>query len=295
MEPVHTVDPIDEIQVIPRRHTEPDIFHNDDQSEQTQEQDDDDDDDEGPSVLSLRDAQKQHRRLGYFDLHPERRPMLKPDDDEDPRSRLTDADSDEDEDDEDIYGPLEDSNAPPSVPPKYSPEKRPEPPLAVIDIPNFDFDDSEWENERLNAESMISVKSPIVSANDGEGSGSSNASTSKPQIQSKTAALIEMYRERERALPAQPVVVIPAASPATIYIPPAIQPSRLPVRALPPPPKETTLPTIPTSSTSAVPPLEIPPVDPSRAVLEESGRGSPIRYVHGAPLHNVLEEEEEEV
>ena len=36
---------------------------------------------------------------------------------------------------------------------------------------------------------------------------------------------------------------------------------------------------------------EMEPVPPFTA--SEMGRASPMRYVHGAPLHNVLEEEEE--
>jgi hypothetical protein len=293
MEPVHQVDPVDEIQVIPRRQNQQDIFHNDGQSDHTEEHDED----EEPSVMSLRHIQKQQRRLGYFDLHPERRrpagmSLKSEEDDEDPRSRLTDAYSDDDDDDDDgIYGPPEDSNRGPSPPPKspqYASEKKPELPLPDIITPQFDVDDSDWEDGRLKTESMMLIGSPSNGPKYGDGNGSGDVPASKPQIQSKTAALIEMYRERERALPAKPAPTIPAASPTTVYIPPAIQPSRLPVRALPPPPKDD----VPTPSTSATPlPLETPSLDP---VIEESGRSSPVRYVHGAPLHNVLEEEEEE-
>jgi hypothetical protein len=37
--------------------------------------------------------------------------------------------------------------------------------------------------------------------------------------------------------------------------------------------------------------LEPPPVI---VATEENGRASPARHVHGAPLHNVMEEEEEQ-
>lgn len=104
-------------------------------------------------------------------------------------------------------------------------------------------------------------------------------STAPLRVPGKTAALIEMYRERER------------------------NGGGVPVRALPVP--------IPSSASVVVPPkiVEIPPVEeedegeeevhvqpPPRVPVidEEQGRASPGRYIHGAPLHNVLEEEEEE-
>ncbi|KAK0479311.1 hypothetical protein IW261DRAFT_1626827 [Armillaria novae-zelandiae] len=107
----------------------------------------------------------------------------------------------------------------------------------------------------------------------------SSPSTAPLRVPGKTAALIEMYRERERSGSG----------------------SGLPVRALP----------VPTpAAANAVVPLkivEIPPVEeeeegeevqvppPPRVpvIEEEQGRASLGRYVHGAPLHNVLEEEEE--
>ncbi|KAK0479319.1 hypothetical protein IW261DRAFT_1480216, partial [Armillaria novae-zelandiae] len=100
------------------------------------------------------------------------------------------------------------------------------------------------------------------------------------RVPGKTAALIEMYRERERSGSG----------------------SGLPVRALPVP--------TPAAANVVVPPkiVEIPPVEeeeegeevqvppPPRVpvIEEEQGRASLGRYVHGAPSHNVLEEEEEE-
>jgi len=220
--------------------------------------------------------------------------MLKPDDDEDPRSRL-DVNSDDDDDDEAIYGGLEEADVAPSVPPKSPYDTSREDHSPGIDLSRFDVDDSAWEHGKLKADSLILPRP--TAANDDKSASSSSPSSSS-QTQSKTAALIEMYRERERALPAKPAAPVPAASTTTVYIPAAIQPSRLPVRALPPPPREVS-PPAPTPSTSTIPSPSPPPpppqeiVPPPRVVLEDSGRGSPMRYVHGAPLHNVLEEEEE--
>ncbi|SJL14904.1 uncharacterized protein ARMOST_18380 [Armillaria ostoyae] len=146
------------------------------------------------------------KRPGYFDLHPERRPVAQLNGDgEDPRARFGhDSDSEDDG-----IRPL------PRVPPIINLDEEPSPSTAPLRIP------------------------------------------------SKTAALIEMYRERERTV--------------------------TPPRALPNP-------------TPAPKIVEIPPVEeeeeeeePRLPVIdEEQGRASPGRYVHGAPLHNVLEEEEEE-
>ena len=124
--------------------------------------------------------------------------------------------------------------------------------------------------------------------------------------QSKTASLIEMYRERERQSSAP---TIPATAPLQIQ-----KPSRLPVRSSSLPQEEATSKPAPASSPSAKPSVtpartvspdhvdddddeddEIAGIEPAQPyVLGELGRSSPMRYVHGAPLHNVLEEEEEE-
>ncbi|KAK0190140.1 hypothetical protein F5146DRAFT_1225067 [Armillaria mellea] len=151
------------------------------------------------------------KRPGYFDLHPERRPVA-PDGGEDPRARFGhDSDSEEEGGGPGIR-PL------PRVPPIINLDEEPSPSTAPLKVPG------------------------------------------------KTAALIEMYRERERNGNGSgtPPRVLPTPAPKIVEIPPLVeeeeeeQLSRVPVRE------------------------------------EEQGRASPGRYVHGAPLHNVLEEEEEE-
>ncbi|KIY74238.1 hypothetical protein CYLTODRAFT_448003 [Cylindrobasidium torrendii FP15055 ss-10] len=79
---------------------------------------------------------------------------------------------------------------------------------------------------------------------------------------SKTASLIDLYREKEKA-------ASPGSSPV------AAAKSVLPVVKTPP----------------QAEPIDILPPPP---LIPDAGRESPARYVHGAPLHNVLEEEEEE-
>ncbi|KAJ8581004.1 hypothetical protein M405DRAFT_847307 [Rhizopogon salebrosus TDB-379] len=116
---------------------------------------------------------------------------------------------------------------------------------------------------------------------------------------SRTAALIEMYREREKKAQTTP----PAST------------SRLPVRStsLDTLPKETALPPVLVVQSEPVvqskpvvlpePPVVLPEpvlVTPSDKAAEEPVAATglhdedPGRYVHGAPLHNVIEEEEED-
>ncbi len=94
-------------------------------------------------------------------------------------------------------------------------------------------------------------------------------------VKSKTAALIEMYREKEKG--SSPVLgsKSPSMTPSPTPSLNAELPSPSPVRGLP---------------ASPSPPEAISPP----AISGDEGRASPARYVHGAPLHNVIEEEEEE-
>lgn len=100
--------------------------------------------------------------------------------------------------------------------------------------------------------------------------------------QSKTASLIEMYRERERSTTSSPTTIPPSRLPVRTgaSLPSSVQlqrssPSPSPPRVPEEPEEEETFPE---------------PARPS----ENSGYITPPRYIHGAPLHNVMEEEEEE-
>ncbi|KAF9050962.1 hypothetical protein BDZ89DRAFT_1056868 [Hymenopellis radicata] len=94
-------------------------------------------------------------------------------------------------------------------------------------------------------------------------------------VKSKTAALIEMYREKEKGSSPVAVSKSPSMTPSPTPSSNAELPSPSPVRGLP---------------ASPSPPEGISPP----AISDDEGRASPARYVHGAPLHNVIEEEEEE-
>ena len=219
-------------------------------------------DEQDPDVDSIMTAPAR-KRLGYFDLHPERRPRKS--DEEDPRDRLAEANSDDEMDDGPIYG----------LASGLDPMPHPH-----IEIPGFDH-----EHHQIRPESSTLPQKVIVPPK---------------RTTSKTAALIELYRERERessSITKSPV------SPGTST---SITPSKLPVRSSSLPLKDD-LPesligvSAPSPSSSPSPPpseLEHEPAlelgEPSRVALEETGRSSPGRYIHGAPLHNVLEEEEED-
>ncbi|KAJ7746166.1 hypothetical protein DFH07DRAFT_1038602 [Mycena maculata] len=272
-------------------------------------------------VLSQRQEARQQRRLGYFDLHPERRPPSVATNDDDPRSFLSGTDSD---DDHDVAIPVPRNLDIRPLPTPTGPAHIS--PVSPVDIPEFDDAENkrraDREGARSKADSAILTPSAPTAANgNGHGNAHQDIASPKPAAPSKTSALIDMFREREQrtASPAKPTLPASPAQPAAPA--PALAPSRLPVRTTsrdaaaltpeptkppaplpktPPAPVSAPLPKppaptpAPAPAKTASPPLLDPTViEPPRPLLD-SGRASPARYVHGAPLHNVLEEEEEE-
>ncbi|KAJ7149733.1 hypothetical protein C8R46DRAFT_915583 [Mycena filopes] len=255
----------------------------------------------GHKTVSPRQEARNQRRLGYFDLHPERRPASSiSTTDDDPRSLLSGTDSD---DEHDVVVPVPrnlDAIRPlptPTGPPPISP-------ISPVDIPHFD--DAENRRRADQEHGRSKVDPVILTPNNPNGNGHTIASPT-PAAPSKTSALIDMFREREqRGSPAKPPA---GAAPAAI-----VAPSRLPVRvapgpslspnsAKPPAPLPKTPPAPAASPLPKTPaPVQAPATKSSPPLLDapgsplppDSGRASPARYVHGAPLHNVLEEEEEE-
>lgn len=223
------------------------------------------------------------RRLGYFDLHPDRRP---PGNEQLQAGQSSMSGYDESVNGTSIYseGDFEPATS------IGDGERRSD---ADMEVPAF------VESRPVGGGYEQAKIEPTTAAN-----GNDAGASPSPATQSKTAGLIEMYRERERQSTAQ---TLPSTPPLQIQ-----KPSRLPVRSSSLPQDKdvsskpaTTQPTDPSSSTplqSISPDLEddegeddITGVDPVQPyVLGELGRSSPMRYIHGAPLHNVLEEEEEE-
>ena len=265
------------------------------------------------SILNSRHLAKHQRRVGYFDLHPDRRQALAQsslhDDEDDLRAKLAeDSDDDDDEiDDDRVYGPPE-GIRPLPVPPVLQVQPRvvePSPviiPISTLKPPSevkekLPFSLPETHDDEVGVAPSTPIKTATIIA---PSTPSKTATIIAPSTPSKTASLIEMYRERERGPPINPVHT--AAAPIIIA---PLAPSRLPVRTTSLPKEGAPLPQPSLLSTSS-PKLSSPPKPssppestttrndlPPRIQIEETGRNSPARYVHGAPLHNVLEEEEE--
>ena len=218
----------------------------------------------GP-IMNARQMARQQRRLGYFDLHPERRPVSKLEDD--PRERLARDESDSEEGVEEQV-PVRPLPVPPSVATKPSYE----PPAAPRSAPDI----------KINTNAA-----PATPPSNGR-----TAETTIRTSTSKTAALIEMYRERERGGTGS----VPPLNPPAIVVQP-LNVSRIPVRSASVPAKDTasvsTIPTIPSPAATPSPtpsPKPSPPEPPALGLpsttFEDQGRISPGRYVHGALSHS---------
>lgn len=215
------------------------------------------------------------KRLGYFDLHPDRRPGP-------PRSesQLTYEGS--------MYS--EGGSIEPAM---MDGERQVD---GDIEVPAFVSESpARPTHETAKTDSMTLPAAPLTID-----------SFARENPQSKTAQLIEMYRERERSTrPAAPapgaapntnLPAVPLAPTAPLAI--ASKASRIPVRSSSlegPPSVPRDVSPEPESSEFENDETDIPVITPGAVpyVVGELGRQSPGRYVHGAPLHNVIEEEEE--
>jgi len=279
--------------------------------------------DEAPpaGLLNARQVLRQQRRLGYFDLHPERRGAhAQSIMDDDPRERLA---GDSDDEDGNEYGSGEGSD--------YAHTDRvrrplPIPPGGTTAILTTTMPTTKVIHEPSPVTPVKSIIQSLNQSPEVNKAATSQISPNSPgSVTSKTAALIEMYRERERGGSNHALSGRPSTSPGALGAPAPISlpvtplaPSRLPVRSssvpketpvIPPPPTvpapvlDPVVTTPPKVTPVALPPtLAIPEpedqlnietgIEP-RLAFDEAGRASPGRYVHGAPLHNVIEEEEE--
>ena len=225
---------------------------------------------------------------------------------DDPRARFGHDDSDS-EDEADLsdgqrYGQAEPRRPLRALP--VPPQAVNEPPAPPAPAP-----------KRSVPEIKVSTKPTPAPAPPANAPATPTEGATTPTRGSKTAALIEMYRERERT-GSVPQTSNPVA-PLNVV-------SRLPVRSASLPVKDKEVPPPPPAPSPAVatpvasvklpapadpsPPKVTPPRTPSPQEPEaldvlapalvsakgDPGRISPARYVHGAPLQNVLEEEEEE-
>ena len=296
----HIYDGIEEIEVVPGHRRSTDTTSSEARLGYAAE--DEEMDEALAPILNARQMAREQRRMGYFDLHPERRPVSKAEDD--PRARLAmDEDSDESTDSE------EEDDDEPSVTQRLEPVEGvavrplPVPPTAVS--PPKPFYEQPAAAQRIVPEIKVSTNPLPNPPQPEKPTGEARTPTSK------TAALIEMYRERERtgSVP-QPSTTAPVQP---------LNASRIPVRAGSLPivkDKEvggeglsgkvvggvvaggvvaaTVAKLVPSPTPSPNPSPPTPPVLGLPSTFEDAGRISPGRYVHGAPLHNVIEEDEEE-
>ncbi|KAI5118498.1 hypothetical protein M0805_003998 [Coniferiporia weirii] len=236
------------------------------------------------------------RRLGYFDLHPDRRPI-------DMSSSTVNVQDNKARPDVSVSSASAYENSMYSdgdfEPTSIDGERQAD---GDIEVPAFIESELSPTYHTYDHARIESITLPP------------NLNIGSPPQASKTAQLIEMYRERERSaevpdpsvrdrdITPNPSVV---SSTPPLQFPPKI--SRLPVRTSSHS-KESEL-AVPTP---AVPHGYMPELEPGSGfepediggdqldqtpvpfVVGELGRVSPMRYVHGAPLHNVLEEGEEE-
>ncbi|ESK90800.1 hypothetical protein Moror_4037 [Moniliophthora roreri MCA 2997] len=233
------------------------------------------------------------KRPGYFDLHPERRPVSMLDDDPRERAQRKYQDSDDEDDAENYATPAAPTPAvaSPAVPSPAVPS--PAVPSPAAASPAITTSQGHVRPLPVIPPKTSVPAPPEAPATNGKNhdSESSTITVSQPApkpLPSKTAALIEMYREKEKSTPAPGIGGAPNAASQ-------LPSSKIPVRT-------SSKPELPTPPASAQQQQQQPPKSPSPPALaeppkippEENGRASPARYVHGAPLHNVLEEEEEE-
>ncbi|KAH9059688.1 hypothetical protein EDB87DRAFT_1675041 [Lactarius vividus] len=243
-------------------------------------------------VLQPSQTQQQSRRLGYFDLHPERRPTHHQNQDEDVLHELH------------IRAPVDNVVEPPrrsdvtesvysssgSTPPA-SPKLTPTPDLRVTTTTTLQAPPP----PPLQLQPTPSPQTPTYQSPKDLQRQQEVRDRLSGKPGPKAGALIEMYRQRERQAAGgagSSSSNSNGSSPGKV----GPQKSTLAVK------EEAALPATP--EPEAEPELEIEPLSPEPEVVAElmeapsldldQGRSSPYRYVHGAPLHNVVEEEEED-
>nr|GAT57935.1 predicted protein [Mycena chlorophos] len=320
-----------EVERVPRKQLYEEEAASEDGGQEAYGQHTDDEEDSltpGAEVHPVLAQARAARRAGYFDLHPDRRPVSissvsaasDADTDEDPRKALSAADSDEEP--EPLIPTPRNLDMITAIRPLPTPTKSPISPNPIDVVPqqfrnaNLEEEDrrrAEREHARTKADSVILKPAPA-----GNGTAAANGAIAapKPSQPSKTSALIDMFREKEQGGRASPAGKPAGPSPlpasrlpvrtssaggggggTTPQSPQGPRPTptkeRQPVPPAPAPAPAAALP--PAPAPEAIPAKSSPPLlDPPEIPDDNQGRASPARYVHGAPLHNVLEEEEEE-
>jgi hypothetical protein len=244
--------------------------------------------------VEVRPPRRPSRRIGYFDIHPER-PLSRIDPDIDPRDQIVRSLAESDGETgrrsdvtESVYSAG--ANTPPASPPKHL-----LPELTAVKIPD-------------EATPTASPQTLVYSPRDLQRQQEVRDRLSgKPGP--KASSLIELYREKERQAssgnsPGRSSSITTTTPATAVYQQRSAQAAK---ESLPLPPRPPSPPTPGPALQSE--PSPSPPETPTQVIEEaaedeeymeppnlelDQGRESPFRYVHGASLHNVVEEEEEE-
>ena len=253
-----------------------------------------------PEDVHESEPQRSQRRMGYFDLHPERRRRMGGEDDIfDQFARAADESDDHprrSDVTESVYssGATPPASPHPAVHTHLQPE--PAPPTFPSSSPSLP---------------SLSIPAPTPTSQAPSPRELQRQQEVRDRLSGKSgpkaSSLIEMYREKERQASGgkggspgksstaivqqqqpRPTMAVKESSPLPPPPPPPSEPSLFPASIG----QEDEL----VAGTEA----EVEGEGEGEELVEppnlhfDSGRESPYRYVHGAPLHNVVEEEEEE-
>lgn len=271
------------------------------------------------------------RRVGYFDLHPERRRQRagggREEDIFDQFARAADAEEDDPPRRSDVTESVYSSGATPPASPRAAVHRvQPQSEsLSPVAFPSSSSHTSPHTSPSTPtqapapAPSLIPVPVPAPNSQAPSPRDLQRQQEVRDRLSGKpgpkASSLIEMYREKERQASGGSGNSPGKSSSATSIVKQQQQPQQRSMTTaekestplpLPPPPPA------PPSSEPSLSPVDAPVIggQAGELVLEveegagglmeppnldfDHGRESPYRYVHGAPLHNVVEEEEEE-
>ena len=275
---------------------------------------------------------RSQRRMGYFDVHPERRRLRMggggEEDIFDQFARAADAEEDDPPRNSDVTESVYSSGATPPASPRAAVHRgQPQPePLSPVAFPSSSSRTSPHLSPSVPtatqalALSLAPVPVPAPSTQEPSPRDLQRQQEVRDRLSGKpgpkASSLIEMYREKERQASGGSGNSPGKSSSATSIVKQPQQPQqRLTTSVekestpLPPPPP----PPAPADSEPSFSPADTPVMGPGQGgeleLVDEEGGGefmeppnfefdhgreSPYRYVHGAPLHNVVEEEEED-
>ena len=246
-----------------------------------------------PEEVQDPEPQRPQRRMGYFDLHPERR-RNQVGGDEDMLDQFAQAAGDiealprRSDATESVYstGPTPPASPKQALTRLNTEQLRPEPavglsPPSPVPAPTPSPQTPTYTQRDLQRQQEVRDR---LSGKPGP----------------KASSLIEMYRQKERQAASSKGSPGKSADTASQQQPP--EPSETVAKEsallppLPPPQPDLSLPTLDFPGMDQGDELESfgeDYVEPPNFELDH-GRESPYRYIHGAPLHNVVEEEEDE-